>query len=86
MSKEVPRTTVRAVKLGPQHGAQVANRDLHRVGRRALGLSADVVAWPRKHDGDGGIDARRCEDCPKIRDAGTFAREEYYVSDDCKRR
>lgn len=83
-----PRARLGPVQLRPQHGAQVPDRDLHRVRRRALRLARHVVRRPREHDRRGGVDAGGGQDRAGVADPRPVARrrEEDDVADDRERR
>ena len=60
MPQKEARTTLRPIKLRAQHSAQIPNRNLHRIRRRALRLSGDIIRGPSQHDRRSGIDPRSC--------------------------
>ena len=80
MAHEEPGRGLRPIQLRAQDRAEVADRDLHGIGRGALGLAADVVGGPRQHDGRGRVDARRRQDDAKVTEPGRAAGEEYDIA------
>lgn len=74
MADEVPRAVVGAVELRAQHGAQVPDRDLHRVGDGALRLARHVDGGPREGERRRGVDAAGREEGAHVGDAGAAGR------------
>lgn len=74
MPHDVPRPVIRPVQLRAQHGAAVADRDLHGVAHGTLRLSGDVDGGPGQHERGGRVDAPRGEEGAHIRDTGPAGR------------
>lgn len=66
MSYEKPRPVMRPVQLRPQHGPEIPDGNLHRIRRRALRLSRDVVRRPCEHDRHGRVDPCGREDGARV--------------------
>lgn len=84
MADKKPRLTLCSVQLRTEHGAQIADGDLHRVSRGALRLAADVVGRPGKDDGRCGVDAACGENRTNVRDSRTRVREQNDVANNCQ--
>lgn len=69
MADNVPRRVLGPVNLRANDGAQVADRNLHRVGDGALRLARDVDGGPREGERRRGVDAARGEEGAHVRDA-----------------
>ena len=67
--KPRPATIITPVQLRSEHGAKIADADLHGVSRRALRLARDVVGGPREDDSGGRVDARGGEDGADVGEA-----------------
>lgn len=61
---------IRPVHLRPQHGAEIADTDLHRIGRGALCLTGDVEGRPGEHEARGRVDACCSEEHARVRQTG----------------
>lgn len=69
VADNVPRGVFGPVDLCTNNGAQVSNRDLHRVRNGPLRLSRDVDGRPREGKCRRGVDATGCEEGAYVGDA-----------------
>lgn len=85
VSNDIPRSIPAPIQLRPQHGAQVADTNLHRVRHRSLGLSGHVNRRPGEGQGRGGVDAAGSEEGAGVREAGAgdgvFVSKQHDVAD-----
>lgn len=82
MSDIEARCALGPVQLRAHDGAQIADGDLHRVGRGPFRLTADVVGGPGEYYCGGGVDASSRENGPDVRHSGLFTRKKNDVADD----
>lgn len=66
MADEKARSGFVSVQLSAEHGAQIADGNLHGVGGGAFRLSADVVGGPGEDDGCGWVYPRRGKDSADV--------------------
>ena len=69
MSDNISRAVTWSVQLRSNDRANVTDRDLHCVGRRALRLAADVDSWPGETECDRWVDAGSSEEGTNVRDS-----------------
>lgn len=85
VSDNVSRAVTRSVKLRSNDRTDVADGDLHRIGRCALRLAADIDGWPGKTECNGWIDTSGGEEGTHVGDSGLLSRvcvaEENAVAD-----
>ena len=73
MSNDISRAVTWSVQLSSNDRADVTDRDLHCVGRRALRLAADVDSWPGETECDRWVDTGGGEKSTNVGDSGLLS-------------